>query len=143
MLVATSPRVTSVKSETTIVYRNVDNHLLRLLKENYPQRNKRYYAVHLPYCQPEHIPEEARLFKKFRMPEDLTKLVRTIHGIGCARFLTASDRELLDSIRYATTKIFEDGINRATRNIEETGEFPARFNDCTMTSRSLSCFFTR
>ncbi|EZA50051.1 hypothetical protein X777_11715 [Ooceraea biroi] len=120
VLVATSP-TTSVKSDA-IVYRNVDNHLLRLLKENYPQRNKRYYAVHLPYCKPDHIPEEARVFKKFRMPEDLMKLVRTIHGISCMQFLTASDRELLESIRYATTKIYEDGAGGATRNTEETDD---------------------
>lgn len=119
VLVVTSPPMSSMKSDTTIIYRNVDNHLLRLLKENYPQRNKRYYAIHLPYCKPDHIPEEARVFKKFRLPENLTKLVKMIHGIGCLRFLAASDRELLESIKYATLKVFEDETT-ATKNTDET-----------------------
>ena len=121
VLVITSPP-TSAKFDATIIYRNVDNHLLRLLKENYPRRNKRYYAIHLPYCKSDHIPEEARLFKKFRIPENLNRLVETIHGIACLRFLTASDRELLESIRFATTKISEDEASSVIKNIEETGE---------------------
>lgn len=118
VLVATSPPPSS-KIDTTIIYRNVDNHLLRLLKENYPQRNKRYYAVHLPYCKPDEIPEEARLFRKFHLPEDLAKLVNTIHGIGCQHFLVASNGELVESIRYATVKLLEDEIS-VTKNIKET-----------------------
>ncbi|XP_029662622.1 uncharacterized protein LOC115235160 [Formica exsecta] len=120
VLVATSPSMSSAKSDTTIVYQNVDNHLLRLLKENYPQRNKRYYVIHLPYCKPDHIPEEARLFQKFRLPKNLTRLVKTIHGISCLQFLTASDRELLESIRCATMKIFEDEASSMTKNTNET-----------------------
>lgn len=120
VIVATSPP-TSGKSDTTIIYRNVDNHLLRLLKENYPQRNKRYYAIHLPYCKSDHIPEEARLFKKFRMPEDLAKLVKTIHGIGCLQFIAVSDGEFLESIRFATVKMFEDEPS-AMKNTEETDD---------------------
>nr|XP_012216261.1 PREDICTED: uncharacterized protein LOC105668447 isoform X1 [Linepithema humile] len=119
VLVATSPP-TSAKSDTTIIYRNVDNHLLRLLKENYPQRNKRYYAIHLPYCKSDHIPEEARLFKKFHMPEELTKLVKTIYGIGCLQYFAASDGEFLESIKFATI-MFEDEPS-ATKNIEETDD---------------------
>jgi len=122
VLVVTSPP-TSAKSDATIVYRNIDNHLLRLLKENYPRRNKRYYAIHLPYCKPDHIPEEARLFKKFRVPEDLTRLVKTIHGIVCLRFFASSDHELLESIRFATAKISEDEAASATKNTKETGEY--------------------
>ncbi|KYN18224.1 hypothetical protein ALC57_09471 [Trachymyrmex cornetzi] len=119
VLVVTSPP-TSAKFDATIIYRNVDNHLLRLLKENYPRRNKRYYAIHLPYCKSDHIPEEARFFKKFRVPEDLARLVKTIHGIACLRFLTASNRELLESIRFATAKISEDEASSVIKNIEET-----------------------
>ncbi|GAB1866897.1 SEFIR domain-containing protein [Camponotus japonicus] len=121
VLIVTSPPMSSAKSDTTIIYRNVDNHLLRLLKENYPQRNKRYYAIYLPYCKSDHIPEEARLFKKFRLPENLTKLVKTIHGIGCLRFLTASDTELLESIRCAMIKIFEnEASSTPMKNTDET-----------------------
>ncbi|KYN39020.1 hypothetical protein ALC56_06446 [Trachymyrmex septentrionalis] len=119
VLVVTSPP-TSAKFDATIIYRNVDNHLLRLLKENYSRRNKRYYAIHLPYCKSDYIPEEARLFKKFRIPEDLDRLVKTIHGIACLRFLTASNRELLESIRFATAKISEDEASSVIKNIEET-----------------------
>lgn len=121
MLIVTSPSKSSAKSDT-IIYQNVDNHLLRLLKENYPRRNKRYYAIYLPYCKADHIPEEARVFKKFRLPEDLTKLVKTIHGIGCLQFLTASDRDLLESIRCATIRIFEDKASNTVKNIDETGK---------------------
>ncbi|XP_011863379.1 PREDICTED: uncharacterized protein LOC105559583 [Vollenhovia emeryi] len=121
VLVVTSPP-TSVKSDATIIYRNVDNHLLRLLKENYPRRNKRYYAVHLPYCKSDDIPEEARLFKKFCIPEDLTRLVKTIHGIVCLRFFPSSDQELLESIKFATAKIFEDDAANATKNTKETDD---------------------
>ncbi|KAL6439571.1 hypothetical protein ACFW04_003990 [Cataglyphis niger] len=120
VLVATSPPMSSSKSDATIVYQNVDNHLLRLLKENYPHRNKRYYVIYLPYCKPDHIPEEARFFKKFHLPENLTRLVKTIHGIGCLQFFAVSDRELLESIRCATMKIFEDEASSITKNIDET-----------------------
>ncbi|XP_029175793.1 uncharacterized protein LOC114944172 [Nylanderia fulva] len=108
VLVVTSPLVSSAKTNTTIVYRNVDNHLLRLLKENYPQRNKRYYTIQLPYCKPNRIPEEARLFKKFHLPKDLKRLVKTIHGIGCLQFITSSDNELLESIKCAMMTVSED-----------------------------------
>lgn len=123
VLVVTSPQ-TSVKFDATIIYRNVDNHLLRLLKENYPRRNKRYYAIQLPYCKSDHIPEEARLFKKFRIPEDLARLVKTIHGVAYLRasFFTASNRELFESIRFATAKISEDEASSVIKNTEETGE---------------------
>lgn len=114
--------MSSAKSDTTIVYQNVDNHLLRLLKENYSRRNKRYYAIQLPYCKPDHIPEEARLFKKFRLPEDLTRLVKTIHGISCLRFLATSDTELLESIRCASMKIFENEASSTAKNTDETGK---------------------
>lgn len=119
VLVVTSPLVSSVKSDT-IVYRNVDNHLLRLLKENYPRRNKRYYTIQLPYCKPNRIPEEARVFKKFNLPEDLTRLVKTIHGIGCLRFLTTSDSEVLESIKCATMTISENEGSSTSNNTDET-----------------------
>lgn len=78
--------------------------------------------MHLPYCKPDEIPEEARLFRKFHLPEDLAKLVNTIHGIGCQHFLVASNGELVESIRYATVKLLEDEIS-VTKNIKETGKF--------------------
>ncbi|KAL0112808.1 hypothetical protein PUN28_012222 [Cardiocondyla obscurior] len=121
VLVVTSPPM-SAKSDATIIYRNVDNHLLRLLKENYPRRNKRYFAVHLPYCKSDHLPEEARLFKKFYIPKDLTKLVKTIHGIVFLGFFPSSNHELLENIECATIKIFEDETASVTKNIDETDD---------------------
>lgn len=121
VLVVTSPP-TSAKFDAAIVYRNVDSHLLRLLKENYPRRNKRYYAVQLPYCKLDDIPEEARLFRKFRIPEDLTRLVKTIHGIACLRFFASSSQELLECIKFAAAKISEDETASATKNTEETDD---------------------
>ncbi|XP_011636448.1 uncharacterized protein LOC105426763 [Pogonomyrmex barbatus] len=120
VLIATSPP-TFAKADATIIYRNVDNHLLRLLKENYPRRNKRYYAIHLPYCKPDHIPEEARHFKKFCIPKNLMRLVKTIYGISCLRLITSSNESLLESIKLATMKISEDESN-AMKNTEETDD---------------------
>jgi len=68
------------------------------------------------------MPEEARLFKKFRIPEDLTRLVKTIHGIACLQFFVSSSQELIESIKFATAKISEDEVVSVTKNIEETGE---------------------
>lgn len=128
VLVATSPP--STPSSYPNVYRNVDKHLLRLLKENYPQRNKRYYALHLPYCDADDIPEEARLFRMFRVPRDLRKLVKTIHGIGCLRFRSPRDNtgipEILYSIQLAADMLMKE--QNATvakkRTTEETGKRP-------------------
>jgi hypothetical protein len=74
----------------------------------------------LPYCKSDNIPEEARLFKKFRIPQDLMKLVATIHGISCVRFLKASDNELLESIRFAIRRLYKDTI---TSNSDKTDNF--------------------
>ncbi|XP_011136078.2 uncharacterized protein LOC105181149 [Harpegnathos saltator] len=125
VLVVTSPPSTS--SSYPNVYRNVDKHLLRLLKENYPQRNKRYYALHLPYCDADDIPEEARLFRMFRVPRDLRKLVKTIHGIGCLRFLSPRDNtgipEILYSIQLAADMLVkEQNASVAKRKTEETDD---------------------
>ncbi|XP_014482953.1 PREDICTED: uncharacterized protein LOC106748683 [Dinoponera quadriceps] len=124
VLVATSPP--STPSSYPNVYRNVDKHLLRLLKENYPQRNKRYYALHLPYCETDDIPEEARLFKMFRVPRDLRKLVKTIHGIGCLRFRSPRDNtgipEILYSIQLAADMLVKEQNVNAKKKAEETGK---------------------
>ncbi|XP_032666687.1 uncharacterized protein LOC116842091 isoform X2 [Odontomachus brunneus] len=125
VLVATSPP--STPSSYPNVYRNVDKHLLRLLKENYPQRNKRYYALHLPYCDTEDIPEEARLFKMFRVPRDLRKLVKTIHGIGYLRLCSPRDNtgipEILYSIQLAADMLVkEQSATVAKKKTEETDD---------------------
>lgn len=72
------------------------------------------------------MPEEARLFKKFYIPENLTKLVKTIHGIACLPFFAPLDHELLESIKFAAAKISEDEAANATKSTEETGEWRYR-----------------
>jgi len=109
VLIVASP-IVSMQSNVAIVYQNLDNFFLRLLKENYPQRNKRYYAVLLPYCKYDDIPEEARLFRKYCLPEDVMRLVEIIHGVKYIRFLMAPDNELLESIRHATKRIYKDTL---------------------------------
>lgn len=138
VLVATSPP--STPSSYPNVYRNVDKHLLRLLKENYPQRNKRYYSLHLPYCETDDIPEEARLFRMFRVPRDLRKLVKTIHGIGCLRFRSPRDNtgipEILYSIQLAADMLVkEQNASVAKKKTEETGK---RIRDAERSAHSRS-----
>lgn len=99
MIVATSPPASNYK--VTSIYRNVDNHALRLIKENYPKRNKRYLAVQLPYCKTTDIPEEAKYFKRYNIPDDLDKLVRSVHNVEFVRFFGISNNELVHSVNLA------------------------------------------
>jgi len=48
------------------------------------------------------------------------KLVATIHGISCVRFLKASDNELLESIRFAIRRLYKDTI---TSNSDKMDNF--------------------
>ncbi|KAG7197800.1 hypothetical protein KM043_001614 [Ampulex compressa] len=109
ILVATSP---PMKGSVSLIYRNVDNHVLRLLKENYPQRNKKYYVVQFPYCDPDDLPEEARCFKRFYMPEELLKLVKTIHTARYGGRVAASGKEFIESINAAKLQVVQTEIPR-------------------------------
>ncbi|XP_001604511.1 uncharacterized protein LOC100120917 isoform X1 [Nasonia vitripennis] len=102
IIIATSPRTDEI---APVIYRNMDSQALRLLKENYPLRNKRYFALQFPYCKSEDIPKEARQFKRFSMPEELEKLVRTIHEVEYIRFFGVSDKDFVDSVKLAKIQV--------------------------------------
>ncbi|XP_066584361.1 uncharacterized protein [Prorops nasuta] len=106
ILIATSPSLR--QNEPPTIYQNIDNHILRLLKENYSQRDKRYYIIQLPYCKASDIPEEAKHFKRLKLPEHLSKLVKTIHNIDYFGFHNVSDHDLQESIRSAILEIKEN-----------------------------------
>ncbi|XP_015108561.1 uncharacterized protein LOC107035591 [Diachasma alloeum] len=116
-----------------VIYRNVDNHALRLLKENYSHRNKRYIAVELPYCTSDEIPEEARLFKKLRLPESLDKLVKYLHNIEFVRCFTGSSQALIESINLATIEVSRER-QESPKNIDETHELLPIIHNPTVTS---------
>lgn len=97
----------------------MDNHALRLLKENYSLRNKRYVSIELPYCSSDEIPEEARLFKKLALPDNLDKLVRYLHDINFAPCFTGPSQFLIESIDAATMDICRERQESA-KNIDET-----------------------
>ena len=97
----------------------MDGQALRLIKENYPRRNKRYYAIQFPYCKSDDIPKEARHFKRFLMPEELDKLVRTIHQVDYIRYYGVSDRDFVDSIVLAKMQVI--ATERSSPSTEENG----------------------
>jgi hypothetical protein len=99
----------------------MDSQALRLLKENYPRRNKRYYALQFPYCTPENIPKEALQFKRFLMPEELDKLVKTVHEVEYIRFFGVSDKDFIDSIKLAKLQIVQ--TEKHCQTTEENGKF--------------------
>ncbi|XP_011500596.1 PREDICTED: uncharacterized protein LOC105364382 isoform X2 [Ceratosolen solmsi marchali] len=108
IIIATSPQTDEI---APVIYRNIDNQALRLLKENYPRRNKRYYALQFPYCKANDIPKEARQFKRFTMPEELDKLVKTVHEVEYIRFFGVSDKDFVDSIKLAKLQIVKTERN--------------------------------
>ena len=101
----------------------MDNHALRLLKENYCRRNKRYYVVQFPYCNDDDIPAEARLFRRFDMPQELDKLIRNIYGVDRVRFFGVNKRQFEESIESAINEIKGDKLKETTPNIiDQTGK---------------------
>ena len=97
----------------------MDSQAIRLLKENYPRRNKRYYALQFPYCKSDDIPREARQFKRFKMPEELDKLVRTIHEVEYIRFFGVSEKDFVDSVKLAKLQVVP--TERTSKTTEENG----------------------
>ncbi|KAK0179883.1 hypothetical protein PV327_005594 [Microctonus hyperodae] len=121
IVVVTSP-VSQIDHETVpVIYRNVDSHAMRLIKENYSQCNKKYVTVEFPYCKSHDVPEEACVFKRLRIPENLDKFVRYIHGIEYLRFLNVSSKELIDSINIASVEIARDRSG-SPKNPKETDD---------------------
>jgi len=98
IIVATSPKTNEI---APVVYRNMDSQALRLIKENYPQHNKKYYMIEFLYCDPNDIPKEARHFKRFSMPDDLRKLVRAIHDADFVPFCGVPSSDFESSVKWA------------------------------------------
>lgn len=84
---------------------------MKLIKENYSWNNKRYMTIEFPYCKSGDIPEEAAVFKKFIIPENLEKLVHCIHNTDYIQFYDISNKNLLESIEVATTEINKEILN--------------------------------
>ncbi|XP_017789355.1 PREDICTED: uncharacterized protein LOC108571752 isoform X2 [Habropoda laboriosa] len=123
VLIATSPP--AKRPAVSTIYRNTDNYLLRLVKEqnNQEQKEKRYYIVQLPYCKSDDVPEETRHFKKLCLPKELPKLVNMIHKEERVKSVSSvSDKEFLDSVKLAKLEILEKDANvgkdeRETENL--------------------------
>ncbi|KAL7303825.1 hypothetical protein TKK_0003949 [Trichogramma kaykai] len=118
IIIAASPDTGRI---APIMYRNLDKHVMALLKENFCRGNKKYYALQFPYCKPDDIPKEARHFKQFSMPEDLDKLVRTIHQNDYINYFRAWDRDFVDSIQIASMQMYIS--ERSTPSTEENDDF--------------------
>ncbi|XP_076675303.1 uncharacterized protein LOC143372700 [Andrena cerasifolii] len=118
VLVVTSPP--PKKPAVSLIYQDNDNRLLSLVRENQSQKEKRYYAVHLPYCKPDDLPEEMRHSKRFCLPKELPKLVKVIHKMEHAVCGSVSDKEFLDSVKLAKLEILEEDSNmvKETRETE-------------------------
>ncbi|XP_043274478.1 uncharacterized protein [Venturia canescens] len=112
IVIATSPP--SGGKVVPHIYRNVDNHALRLLKENYPRRNKRYFVVQFPYCKRDDLPEEARLMRRFEMPGELEKFVRNIYAVDRIRLFGVSGVEFAEAIKVAMVQIPRDCSEKST-----------------------------
>lgn len=119
ILIVTSPPAN--KNSVPTIYENIDNYALQLIKENYGQRNKRYYILQLPYCKATDLPDEAQRFQRFRMPDELSKLVRTVHNVDYVRFFGLSNKEiLLESIKLAQVEMLDDGSDQ--KSADETDD---------------------
>ncbi|CAK9812967.1 hypothetical protein ANTQUA_LOCUS7476 [Anthophora quadrimaculata] len=150
VLIATSPP--PKKPAVSTIYRNTDNYLLRLVKENnQEQKEKRFYIVQLPYCKSDDVPEETRHFKRLCLPKELPKLVKMIHRMERVKSVSSvSDKEFLDSVKLAKLEILEMEANvgkgeRETENLltvesRETPSnriFPTTMSDDNAVSQSF------
>ncbi|OAD57020.1 hypothetical protein WN48_02819 [Eufriesea mexicana] len=123
VLIATSPP--PKKPAVSTIYRNTGNYLLRLVRENQTQKEKRCYIVQLPYCKSDDIPEETRHLKRLCLPKELPKLVKMIHKMERVRCVsTVSDREFLDSVKLAKLEILEEDANIAKDERETENLLP-------------------
>ncbi|XP_029046232.2 uncharacterized protein LOC114877607 isoform X3 [Osmia bicornis bicornis] len=108
VLIVTSPPIK--KPAVSTICQNTDSYLLRLIKENIGEKGKRYYVVDLPYCKFDDVPEETRHLKRFRLPKELPRLVKLIHGMervfGC--FPSVCDKDFLDSVKLAKLEILNE-----------------------------------
>lgn len=75
--------------------------------------------MQFPYCNRDDLPEEARLFRRFDMPQELDKLIRNIYGVDRVRFFGAANKEFLESVKQAMTEIPQGARPKIA---DETGE---------------------
>ncbi|XP_034952250.1 uncharacterized protein [Chelonus insularis] len=138
IIVASSPPLTDTK--VPVIYQNMDNHALKLIKDNFAHRNKRYAAVEFAYCKPDDIPEEAQVFKRFRLPDNLEKLVRFIYNIEQIRFFDTSSEELIDNIAIAMMTILHERPNSSKNDLLPVSMNPLiiKENECFITKKLSS-----
>ncbi|KAI4486498.1 PREDICTED: uncharacterized protein LOC106791229 isoform X1 [Polistes canadensis] len=137
ILIVTSP---PSNKHIPIKYENIDSYILQLIRENYGQRNKRYYILQLPYCKPTDLPDEAQRFQRFRMPEELAKLVRTVHQVDYVTFFGLSNKEeLLESIKLAQMEMLDDGTTSDHKSADETDDLlPSVVSPNNITNQDLN-----
>ncbi|XP_015175205.1 PREDICTED: uncharacterized protein LOC107065755 isoform X1 [Polistes dominula] len=125
ILFVTSP---PFNKHISMKYENVGSYILKLIREDFKQRNKRYYILQLPYCKPTDLPKEAQCFQhfqRFHMPEELAKLVKTVHRYNCVTFFGLSNKDkLLESIKLAQMEMLNDGTttNNDHKSADETDD---------------------
>ncbi|CAG5094910.1 Protein of unknown function [Cotesia congregata] len=123
--VVTSPSLKD--TNIPIIYRNIDSHALKLIKENYSWNSKRYITIEFPYCKSSdiYIPEEAAVFKKFIIPENLEKLIHCIHNTDYIQFYDVSNKNLLESIEIATIEINKEILNSSQSRADNDKILPS------------------
>lgn len=118
----------------SLIYRGNDNCLLKLIKENEYQKEKRYYVLQLPYCKPDDLPEDLKHLKKFCLPKELPKLVKVIHKMEHVGCISACDKEFIDSVKLGKLEILEEDTNM----VKETRETGQLFYQSRINFRSVS-----
>nr|XP_034194458.1 uncharacterized protein LOC117610776 isoform X3 [Osmia lignaria] len=123
VLIVTSPPIK--KPAVLTICQKTDSYLLRLIKENIGEKDKRYYVVHLPYCKFDDVPEEMRHLKRFDLPKELPRLVKLIHGMervfGC--FPSVCDKDFLDSVKLAKLELLNE-VASMSKEKPETENLP-------------------
>ncbi|KAL2719012.1 hypothetical protein V1478_011431, partial [Vespula squamosa] len=116
ILIVTSPPSNKL---VRTMFENIDNYILQLIRENFGLTDKKYYILQLPYCKPTDIPDDALRFQRFYMPDELAKLVKTVHNFDYVRFFGLSNKDLLlQSIKLAEIEMLDDGIDH--KSADET-----------------------
>ncbi|XP_015175206.1 PREDICTED: uncharacterized protein LOC107065755 isoform X2 [Polistes dominula] len=78
--------------------------------------------------KPTDLPKEAQCFQhfqRFHMPEELAKLVKTVHRYNCVTFFGLSNKDkLLESIKLAQMEMLNDGTttNNDHKSADETDD---------------------
>lgn len=84
-------------------------------------------VIELPYCKPDDVPEEARIFKRLILPMNLDKFVKFIHNVNYLRFFGVSNKDFIDSIDIAMMEIPQERPS-SPKNAQETGKYNLNAN---------------